>query len=197
MNRQQLHTLDTTAGGPSWENKETSFHQGLVQLRPRLRARALVLLGDEAEADDAVQETYFRALQSARRMLAEEVPAWLMAILRNVIVDRWRAKRHVAVTELGDEHLRFNPDEAAEVALWRSVTDDQVRQAIEQLPNHLREVVERRYLHRLSNRAIARGLGTKESTLGTRLHRARERLKTMLLARLAEEGSVAALHPSS
>jgi DNA-directed RNA polymerase specialized sigma24 family protein len=71
-------------------------------------------------------------------MIAEEVPAWLMAIFRNVIVDRWRAKRHVALGRAGNEHLRFNPDETAEVALWRSVTDDQVRRAMEQLPNHLK-----------------------------------------------------------
>ena len=137
------------------DRSEIGFHRALCGMRPRLRARAYVLLGSESDVDDAVQETYHRALQSFRRMPVDRVAPWLMAILKNVIIDRWRAKQHVSLAEFHDDQLPVALEAAEEAPWWAEVSDDQTRRVIEELPDKFSSVIRMRYLERRTYHAIA------------------------------------------
>ena len=62
---------------------------------PGLRAFASQRLGDRELAEDALQETFLRAWRKAHLFDAARgsVRSWLYAILRNVVVDMFRASR--------------------------------------------------------------------------------------------------------
>jgi RNA polymerase sigma factor (sigma-70 family) len=60
--------------------------------RQRLMSTAQRLLASRADAEDAVQDTYIRALASFPDWLGAQ-PAWLYTVLRNIAIDRLRRKR--------------------------------------------------------------------------------------------------------
>lgn len=105
----------------------------MVEMLPSLRAFALSLTRDPAEADDVVQETLLRALASLHQFTpGTNLKAWLFRIERNVFYTRYR-KRHRETTALSTEveELPTGPQQqwplklqALDQALGQ-VTDDQ------------------------------------------------------------------------
>jgi RNA polymerase sigma factor (sigma-70 family) len=79
--------------------------------RPRLRAVAYRMLGSEAEADDAVQETWLR-VDRADATSVENLTGWLTTIVARVCLDRLRA-RHLRPEDLIGDHIE---DEAIDTA---------------------------------------------------------------------------------
>src|SRR5476649_1334740 len=84
-------------------NGDSESFEMLIRTHSRtLFAVAFAVLQDRAEAEDVVQETFFRAWRK-RRMLRdpEKFPAWLVAVARNRACDLLRKRRTVPFT--GDE----------------------------------------------------------------------------------------------
>ena len=139
---------------------------------------ALRRLGDRSRAEDALQETFTAVWRSARSYKPERGPGapWLYAVARNAIVDRARARGD----EYGDvpetESPEARPDEAAEGAYvsWR------VHRALEDLPEHERDVVELAYWGGLSQSEVASFLGIPLGTVKTRTRAALQHLSEIL-----------------
>lgn len=167
---------------------EQLFRQQLCALRPLLRGRAQILVGTEHDAEDAVQETYRRALQSVRRPPLEEVSRWLLVILKHTIIDGWRAAKHITFNGLAVEEVAAPGPEEDEP--WACFSDQEVRAAIAELPEVFREVVRRRELEEASYQQIAEDLSIPISTAGTRLLRGRDHLKARLEGLLRDRGEV-------
>lgn len=98
----------------------------------RLLAFAHRLLGDRADAEDAVQETFLRAHRQAHTFAAASAPStWLFAIGRNVCLDRLRTRGsrsfvslEAIVTRVGEARNSEEPSrDAAAVAEWRWYID--------------------------------------------------------------------------
>jgi RNA polymerase sigma-70 factor, ECF subfamily len=147
----------------------------LVAHRGRLLRAARALCGSRESAEDLVQETLARVLSRPRLLRGEDELAYLMVALRNTFLAsrRTAARRpHVVTTldELGaaDRRTGARPEEAVITA--------QVFPAIARLPESFRLALVAVDIAGLSYREAARTLGTPETTLTTRLYRARLRV---------------------
>lgn len=151
----------------------------LVELIPRLRRYARALAGDRASADDLVQDTLERAwakLHLYRR--GTDLRAWLFTVMHNVHVNKRRTARP---TESLD-------DEAIELA-QRAVQGDSLvvrdlDRAIALLPAEQRAVLLLVTLEDMSYEEVARTLSIPMGTVMSRLSRAREKLRQMMLGNM-------------
>jgi RNA polymerase sigma-70 factor, ECF subfamily len=141
------------------------------------------LAGNEADAEDVVQDASVRAFRFFSSLRGEDARAWLLTIVRHVWYARLSSQRaaRTASTEY-DEMVDTRPDErlGPEALLMQRQTVDRVRRAVEQLPVDFREVVVLRELEGLSYKEIAAVVGIPMGTVMSRLARARERLLAML-----------------
>lgn len=157
-----------------------SFAHALQADVPALSAIARRLCGNPFDADDLVQDTIERALRAGHRYAEQgNRRGWLTTILRNRFRDHCRLARARALP-VGELDDLAAPDAAA-AAPWEHLTVAHVEAALEQLPARFRRVYE---LHAsgLSYAEIARELGISINTVGTRLVRARNRLRVILVA---------------
>jgi len=153
------------------------------------------ITGHDADAEDLVQETMLRAFRSIERFDGRHPRAWLLTIMRNAQINRFRRKR---------PGLLNDPDEAADRAL--SMADERpgpeqvamdarfdavVEEAYQELPERFREVVDLVDLAGLSYAEAAEVLEVPQGTVMSRLHRGRKRLREALRAAGIERGGIA------
>jgi RNA polymerase sigma-70 factor (ECF subfamily) len=157
---------------------------GLCQLVPGLRARALHLAGNAAQADDLVQDTIERALRfEAQFVSGSSLRAWATSILFSVFVTRFRRARRerTALRVLaGDPNAWTLPDDHrpdAYVALTRSTTA-----SLDALPPGFKAAIEMVDVEGQTYRDAAGALGVPVGTVMSRLHRGRRMLKESLAA---------------
>jgi RNA polymerase sigma factor (sigma-70 family) len=150
--------------------------QRMVELIPRLRRYARALVGDRATADDLVQDTLERAwakLHLYRR--GTDLRAWLFTVMHNVHVNRVRATR--ATDPLGDEM----PELAQRAPQGDALLVRDLDRGIARLPAEQRAVLLLVTLEEMSYEQVARTLGIPIGTVMSRLSRAREKLRAMML----------------
>ena len=158
--------------------------QGAFELLYRRFSRpvygfALRRLGDRGRAEDAVQETFASVWRSARSYKPERGPGapWLYAVARNAIVDRARARGEATFADPPEVVASdAGPDERAESSYvsWR------VHRAVQDLPEHEREVLELAYWGDLSQSEVARFLDIPLGTVKTRTRSGLARLADLL-----------------
>jgi RNA polymerase sigma-70 factor (ECF subfamily) len=157
-------------------NTAESFEELYRSTFPRVYAYVASLLRDRSAAEDVAAQAFERAYRkrsgfSARRGSPE---AWLFGIARNAALDELRRRRRGATLEPDAGDLWSpGPDEQAERAFQR----DEVRRALASLEPRDRDLVSLKFAGGLSNAEIARVLDLSESNVGTRLHRAVEKLR--------------------
>jgi len=154
--------------------------QGLVDLIPRLRRYARALVSDRASADDLVQDTLERAwakLHLYRR--GTDLRAWLFTVMHNVHVNKVRSAR---ATDPLEEEM---PELAQRAAQGDSLVVRDLDRAIARLPDEQRTVLLLVTLEEMSYDQVARALGIPIGTVMSRLSRAREKLRSMMLGQAA------------
>jgi RNA polymerase sigma-70 factor (ECF subfamily) len=140
----------------------------------RMVAAARALCGNHVDADDLVQEVFLSLMQRPRRLKGGSELAYLMTMLRNAQVDRYRAatRRQTSSLEEAEEpedpRSGLRPDRAAE---GREVLD-----AVHAIESPFREVVVAVDVLGLSYKEAARALGVPVGTVMSRLARGRERV---------------------
>jgi RNA polymerase sigma-70 factor (ECF subfamily) len=153
---------------------------------------ALVLTQDRTDAEDLVQETYFRAIRAMGRLRDDSnVKGWLFTILRNIWLNEVRQRRKAPeqfdfeadekAVNLIDEDAK-NPHDVYVDTLQRR----HVRAAIQQLPEDAREVIMLREWEELSYQEIATVLDCPVGTVMSRLARARSKLRDLLCLHLPD-----------
>ena len=158
----------------------------LAEQLPVLRAVARNLVRDTAEVEDLVQDVYERALRSVDRDdLGANPRGWMVTILHNLHIDRCRQRARMQPHVPCDDVVIALPEDR-EPPIWSAITIDDVRRAAARLPDELRDVYRMFALDGRSYVEIADALGIPKATVGTRLSRARGRLKQLLTAELAE-----------
>ncbi len=134
------------------------------------------VLGDESQAADVVQETFFQFVQHAHRITGS-LGSWLHQVATRRAVDlvRQNASRRRR-EEAYAAGVSREPD------TWEAV-EPQVDEALEDMPHELREVLVRHYLQRQSMTEIAEANGVSQSTISRRIAAGLELLREKLRAR--------------
>ena len=177
------------------------FAQEAMQYAPQLYSAALRMTRSNADAEDLVQETYLRAYRSfATFAEGTNLRAWLFRILTNTFINSYRAKqRRPQESELGDvEDLYLykrisNVDVAARSAedtLFELFTDDEVKAALENLPESFRLPVLLADVEEFSYKEIAEMLDIPIGTVMSRLHRGRKAMQKALIDFATERGLI-------
>ena len=156
-------------------SREARF-QGLIGIYMKdLFRYAYWLTGDKSVAEDLVQEEMLRAWKSMDRLQEPgAAKGWLITILRRENARRFERFQpqfsSVPTESIGDKHRDYDTSTEAFV----------LRQAIEALPENYREPLILQVIHGCSQKEIAEHLGITEAGAGTRLFRARNKLKQVL-----------------
>jgi RNA polymerase sigma-70 factor (ECF subfamily) len=162
----------------------------------RLYCIARSILKDEAEAEDAVQETYLRAFEGLSTFREEAMlSTWLTRIAINEALGRKRKRRltvEVEAIEAAQQDsaqiIRF-PTMNAQTDPERSAAQREIRQLLERsidaLPEPFRVVFVMRDVEELSVEETAALLAIRPETVNTRLHRARRLLRQSLDTEMA------------
>jgi RNA polymerase sigma-70 factor, ECF subfamily len=149
---------------------------------------ARYLMRNSADAEDAVQECYLRALKHFDTFRGGAIRPWLFAILRNVCRASFaqrNAGEQPGCTAEDAVPIWTEPSETPEAQLLRRGDEQSVRQMVSALPEAFREAIVLREVNDLSYREIADIVGAPIGTVMSRLARARSMLRTAWLA--AEE----------
>lgn len=160
-----------------------AFRAFVEETTPVVYRLALRTLSDEAEAEDAVQETFVRAWQGLDRLRDPQAAlAWVCRVARNVAADRARARGRRQTVPLDDDTSHAwaerlaseteSPQELLESAEARAF----VRVMVDELPEKHRVVIWLREVDQLSTEETAAALGVAVGTVESRLHRARAAL---------------------
>jgi RNA polymerase sigma-70 factor (sigma-E family) len=151
----------------------TSLHELYDASYGRLVLQMFALCGDLADAEDAVQEAFVKAIGKGRAFDRVQNPeAWLRTVALNHQRNSWRhakvVRRFVTTVPGPQTTAELGPDHVAVVQALAELDPDQLK------------VVVLRYLADLGTSEIAHELGVPEGTVKSRLARGRGRLAPFL-----------------
>ncbi|HEY7114463.1 MAG TPA: sigma-70 family RNA polymerase sigma factor [Thermoanaerobaculia bacterium] len=159
------------------------------------------------DAEDLVQETYFKAYKYYDKFEeGTNLKAWLFKILKNTFINNYRKKklepRSVDFAEIEDSFERIvrrdNSEQPAdpEAEYFHGVLDDDVKKALDSLPYDYRMVVILADLEDFSYKEIAEILDCPVGTVMSRLYRGRKLLEKALLRYARQHGYIRGAEPT-
>jgi RNA polymerase sigma-70 factor (ECF subfamily) len=159
------------------------------------------------DAEDLVQETYFKAYKYYDKFEeGTNLKAWLFKILKNTFINNYRKRklepRSVDFAEIEDSFERIvrrdasEPPSDPESDFFSSVLDDDVKKALESLPYDYRMVVVLADLEDFSYKEIAEILDCPVGTVMSRLYRGRKLLEKALLKYARKHGYIRGAEPT-
>lgn len=177
------------------------FERDVLPLLSSLYGAAMRLTRNPADAEDLVQETYLRAFRGfAGFQEGTNLKAWLYRILTNSYINTYRKKQREPQTVEGpddiDEWYLFdrlgarNVEGSAEDEVLERIPDEDVKQALESLPENFRMPVLLADVEGFSYKEIAEIMDTPIGTVMSRLHRGRKALERALWETAKERGLV-------
>lgn len=204
--------MDGSARAPEDEIALADIDKSIQKKRREFEAEALQHLGvlyetayhlarNETAAEDLVQEACLRAFRFWDKYeKGTNCRAWLLRILRNTFINQYRRKApetdRIDPTEL-DRYYNQLVDSATipeqrdpSQELFANLVDDEIIEAMEQLPEEFREVVILSDLQELSYKEIAEILDCPIGTVRSRLSRGRKMLQSLLYEFAVEGGFI-------
>src|SRR5688500_5406720 len=151
----------------------------------RVMGLSLKILGDQALAEDILQETFWRVWQSAATFQSQLGPftGWLFRIARNLAIDAYRRRNVRPQVFMGangsDPILDATPDSDMDVAEQAQsiLQNKEVRKALDSLPSVQRQVIEMAYFYGMTRQEIAEATGEALGTIHTRARLALQKLR--------------------
>ncbi|MGD1011472.1 MAG: sigma-70 family RNA polymerase sigma factor [Acidimicrobiales bacterium] len=171
---------------------QATFAEDTTGFMDSLYTAALRMTRNPADAQDLVQETYLKAYRGYEGFeTGTNLKAWLYRILTNTFINSYRSrKRHPEETELDDveELYLFRRMSGRDGALGRSaedealdwITDAEVKEALELLPENFRMTVLLSDVEGFAYKEIAEIMDVPVGTVMSRLHRGRRALQKTL-----------------
>jgi RNA polymerase sigma-70 factor, ECF subfamily len=184
-------------GSDPHQDKARRFRDAALPLLNDVYTLARYLLRDTADAEDAVQECYLRAMRHFDTFRGPAIKPWLFAILRNVCRGEFARRSgalHYIDHSVDDEAneaedavspLWQEPQVSPETEMVHQRDAETIRRLVAELPGPFREAIVLREVNDLSYGEIADVVGVPIGTVMSRLARARSMLRK---AWIAEEG---------
>ena len=163
--------------------QDTAFAQAALEHIDALYGYAMTLTRDATEAEDLVQETYLRAASAANQPGSNSnLKGWLFVIMRNAWLNQLRHRNsgpRFVDLDMNDQ-APVQTSESPHVVYLRKLEREQVREAIESLPDAYREIIVLRDIEGFTYQEIAMVLECPAGTVMSRLGRARGKLRKLL-----------------
>jgi RNA polymerase sigma-70 factor (ECF subfamily) len=188
---------------------QARFVEDTMQFMPSLYTAAMRMTRNAADAEDLVQETYLKAYRAYGNFKeGTYLKAWLYKILTNTFINSYRAKRRrpdeTDIDDVEDLYLyrhlggfeSSGVSRSAEEEVLEHFTDQEVKGAIESLPETFRIAVLLADVEGFSYKEIAEITGVPIGTVMSRLHRGRKALQKALAEYGLRRGLMEA-HPVS
>lgn len=173
--------------------KQTEFENVALVHLTSLYSVALRMTKNTSDAEDLVQETCLKAYRFFHRFQpGTNCRAWLFKILTNIFINKYRQRtrepQSVEFDRIQEEQLNQswlalnpNPGQNPEENLWSNLREEQIKKALESLPEEFRLAVVLCFVEGFSYEEIADILGVRLGTVKSRIHRGRLLLKAQLL----------------
>jgi RNA polymerase sigma factor (sigma-70 family) len=176
----------------SMTEQDRQISEVVAEQRSRLRNFILRRVPDPADAEDIVQEVFYKLVEANRLLMPiDHVTGWLFRVARNRITDLFRKKKPETFSgaevedETGEllriEDLLPSPDDGPEALYFRNVLLDELEFALGELPREQREVFLAHELEGRSFKELSAESGVSVNTLLSRKRYAvlhlRERLQ--------------------
>ena len=167
-----------------------AFEPLVTENQTRAYHLAVRLLGNEADAADAVQDAFLKAYTALGDFRGDSrFSVWLYRLVNNVCIDMLRRRKRQETVPLqtedddGEETELPLPDERWDPAILAERASDReaVRAALAALPADCREILTLREIGGLSYEELAIQLGLEPGTVKSRLNRARKKMCALLL----------------
>ena len=167
-----------------------AFSALLSPLSGMVYRHCLQMLRQPADAEDAAQETMLKAYRSLPGFFGQSSMAtWLFRIAHNTCLDilkkpgRTRESASLeALQETGADWA--GREEAPDAAYLRSAEAERLRLATQKLPPDQQLLLNLRYGEQMSYEELAHACGLREGTVKSKLNRAKEKLKVLLVEEL-------------
>lgn len=195
--RQMLDQLSDTQVALRVRSGEPALFELIMRrYNRRLFRIARGILGDDAEAEDAVQEAYVCAYFKLRQFRGPDgFAGWLCQIATNEALMRRRRRKRVtlmpldALNEPSNQEAAMadpaSPDNNPEAGVHEHQLHHLLERAIDGLPDAYREAFVLREVEQMSVADTAHCLNIEEATVKTRIHRARRLLQHNLTGELS------------
>jgi RNA polymerase sigma-70 factor (ECF subfamily) len=161
---------------PAERSASEQFEALYERTFPRVYAYVASLLRDRSAAEEVTAQAFERAYRKRKSYKSGRgsAEAWLFGIARHAALDELRRLKRRAPLEADPEDMSaLAPEDHAEGVVRRET----VRAALTTLEPRERDLVALKFQAGLSNGEIARVLAMSESNVGTKLHRAMEKLR--------------------
>ena len=155
----------------------------VAQYSATLYRVAYSVMRNAAEAEDAVQEAFLRVLKHREKLdEIHDLRVWLIRITWNVVLDKKRREKTRPENDDIADYVRVLPsaDRAVDHSLISSQEHQRILMLIDRLPHKEREALLLSAVQELSTVQIATVLGTTESSVRSRIFRARRELSALL-----------------
>lgn len=175
---------------PSPQPSAPDFNHLLLAELDALYRTARYLTGDPALAEDIVQEVAVKAIRAKATFRSEaDFRPWIFTILRHTVSDHYRWQdTHPTPLSLEDDDLELVVEETLDKNLFDHLLDEEVTQALAELPAEMRLAVLLADVEEFSYRDMAEILGWPLGSVMSRLHRGRQKLRQLLLTYAKEKG---------
>lgn len=147
------------------------------------------ILNDWSLTEDAVQESFIKAMKKGPQIQYESnIQGWLKLVARNTAYDIMRKnKKHCHVSYI-DTAMTYDKNEAQGVNLTHDYVEKNLRNkaltdALKELPDEFRAVLELRYMERMSYKEISNDVGISEHATAKRLERAKKKLTCIFISK--------------
>jgi RNA polymerase sigma-70 factor (ECF subfamily) len=175
-------------------NARDAFEREAERAFPSVLGTALRLTRSREEAEDLAQEAIVRAYQAFERFDGSNFRAWILRILTNLYINRYRQKQRGPQVASLEEDSVLEPvagtEEAPDRQLFDNLVGAEVEEALKQVPEDFRIAVILSDIEGMSYQEIAEATNVPIGTVRSRLARGRAAMRRLLESYARKEGYV-------